>query len=238
MGYDGTYGSVSSSYDYSQDSQRLNYGIKGGILAHSDGITFSQELGETVALVKAPGAAGLDLENGTGAATDWRGYTVQTQLNPYDENRVEIDSDYFEKANVELENSVLSLIPTRGAVVKAEFVTHVGYRVLFNVRQKNGKPVPFGAMASAELESGSVTGIVGDEGDLYLSGMPEDGSFQLNWEVIIAKNVLCIISFLSQWVSNWFRQRRSANKDVINAFTNSNMVLIFNDVNSSVVPGR
>ena len=69
--------------------------MKGGILAHSDGITFSQELGETVALVKAPGASGLALENGTGKATDWRGYTVQTQLNAYDENRVEIDSDYF-----------------------------------------------------------------------------------------------------------------------------------------------
>ncbi|MCU3988821.1 fimbria/pilus outer membrane usher protein [Enterobacter mori] len=181
VGYDGTYGSVNGSYDYSQDSQRLNYGIKGGILAHSDGITFSQEMGETVALVEAPGAAGLDLENGTGASTDWRGFTVQTQLNPYDENRIEIESDYFEKSNVELENSVLSLIPTRGAVVKAEFITHVGYRVLFNVRQKNGKPVPFGAMASADLASGSVTGIVGDEGNLYLSGMPEKGAFLLNW---------------------------------------------------------
>lgn len=181
VGYDGTYGSVSGSYDYSQDSQRLNYGIKGGILAHSDGITFSQELGETVALVKAPGAAGLDLENGTGAATDWRGYTVQTQLNPYAENSVEINSDYFGKANVELESSSLTLIPTRGAVVRAEFVTHVGYRVLFNVSQANGQAVPFGAMATADLESGSVTGIVGDEGDLYLSGMPEEGTFLLNW---------------------------------------------------------
>jgi outer membrane usher protein len=28
-------------------------------------------------------------------ATDWRGYTVKTQLNPYDENRVAIDNDYF-----------------------------------------------------------------------------------------------------------------------------------------------
>ncbi|MCP6060185.1 fimbria/pilus outer membrane usher protein, partial [Klebsiella pneumoniae] len=83
------------------------------------GITFSQELGETVALVKAPGASGLALENGTGKATDWRGYTVQTQLNAYDENRVEIDSDYFAKANVEIDNSILSVIPTRGAVVRA-----------------------------------------------------------------------------------------------------------------------
>ena len=181
MGYDGTYGSVSASYDYSQDSQRLNYGIKGGILAHSDGITFSQELGETIALVKAPGAAGLDLENGTGVATDWRGYTVQTQLSPYTENSVAINSNYFGKANVELENSSLTLIPTRGAVVRAEFVTHVGYRVLFNVRQANGKAVPFGTMATADLESGSVTGIVGDEGDLYLSGMPEEGTFVMKW---------------------------------------------------------
>jgi outer membrane usher protein len=46
VGYDGTYGSVNASYDYTQDNQRLNYGMKGGILAHSDGITFSQELGK------------------------------------------------------------------------------------------------------------------------------------------------------------------------------------------------
>ncbi|RSK65634.1 fimbrial biogenesis outer membrane usher protein [Enterobacter huaxiensis] len=181
MGYDGTYGSVNASYDYNQDNQRLNYGVKGGILAHGDGITFSQEMGETVALVKAPGAAGLGLENGTGKATDWRGYTVQTQLNAYDENRVEIDSDYFAKANVEIDNSILSVIPTRGAVVRAEFATHVGYRVLFSVRQKNGKPVPFGAMATANLSTGTVSGITGENGELYLSGMPEEGAFVLTW---------------------------------------------------------
>ncbi|MBW6087337.1 fimbria/pilus outer membrane usher protein [Escherichia coli] len=28
---------------------------EGGILAHSEGVTLSQELGETIALVKAPG---------------------------------------------------------------------------------------------------------------------------------------------------------------------------------------
>lgn len=181
MGYDGAYGSLNASYDYNQDNQRLNYGVRGGILAHSDGITFSQEMGETVALVKAPGASGLALENGTGKATDWRGYTVQTQLNAYDENKVEIDSDYFAKANVEIDNSILSVIPTRGAVVRAEFVTHVGYRVLFNVRQKNGKPVPFGAMATADLATGTVTGIAGENGELYLSGMPEVGTFVLKW---------------------------------------------------------
>ncbi|HCL5252126.1 TPA: fimbrial biogenesis outer membrane usher protein [Salmonella enterica] len=181
LNYDGTYGTVNGSYDYSRDSQRFNYGARGGILVHSGGITFSQELGETVALVEAPGADGLSVENATGVSTDWRGYTVKTQLNPYSENRIAIDSSYFSKANVELDNTVVNLVPTRGAVVKAMFVTHVGYRVLFNVKQANGKAVPFGAMASAELESGSVTGIVGDNGDLYLSGMPESGQFTVVW---------------------------------------------------------
>ncbi|ECG5958019.1 fimbrial biogenesis outer membrane usher protein [Salmonella enterica] len=179
--YDGTYGSVNGNYAYSKEQQTLNYGASGGILLHSDGLTFSQELGETVALVKAPGADGLALENATGVSTDWRGYTVKTQLDPYDENRVAIDSNYFSRANVELESTVINLVPTRGAVVKAEFVTHVGYRVLFNVMQASGKPVPFGAMATADLDSGTVTGIVGDNGELYLSGMPEEGKFSLNW---------------------------------------------------------
>ncbi|BBQ86288.1 TPA: fimbrial biogenesis outer membrane usher protein [Kluyvera ascorbata] len=179
LSYDGTYGSVNGSYAYSQDSQRLNYGVRGGILVHSGGITFSQELGETVALVEAPGADGLSVENATGVSTDWRGYTVKTQMNPYDENRVAINSNYFSRANVELENTVVNLVPTRGAVVKATFVTHVGYRILFTVAMPDGKPAPFGAMASADLESGTVTGIVGDNGELYLSGMPLEGRFTL-----------------------------------------------------------
>ncbi len=81
------------------------------------------------------------------------------------------------KANIELDNTVVNLVPTRGAVVKAAFVTHVGYRVLFNVTQSNGKPAPFGAMATAQLDSGTVSGIVGDNGDLYLAGMPKSGDF-------------------------------------------------------------
>ncbi|MBC0547502.1 fimbrial biogenesis outer membrane usher protein [Escherichia coli] len=179
--YDGTYGTVNGSYNYSQNSQRLNYGIRGGILAHSEGVTLSQELGETIALVKAPGAAGLEIDNMRGAATDWRGYTVKTQLNPYDENRVAISDNYFSKSNIELDNTVVTMVPTRGAVVKAEFVTRVGYRVLFRVAGTQGKPAPFGAIATVQNTSSADSGIVGDQGELYLSGLPEKGQVMLSW---------------------------------------------------------
>ena len=137
--------------------------------------------GETIALVKAPGAAGLEIDNMRGAATDWRGYTVKTQLNPYDENRVAISDNYFSKSNIELDNTVVTMVPTRGAVVKAEFVTHVGYRVLFRVLNANGKPVPFGAIAAIQDASLADSGIVGDRGELYLSGLPEKGQVTLSW---------------------------------------------------------
>lgn len=110
-----------------------------------------------------------------GAATDWRGYTVKTQLNPYDENRVAISDNYFSKSNIELDNTVVTMVPTRGAVVKAEFVTRVGYRVLFRVAGTKGKPAPFGAIATVQNTSSADSGIVGDLGELYLSGLPERG---------------------------------------------------------------
>ena len=73
------------------------------------------------------------------------------------------------------------MVPTRGAVVKADFVTHVGYRVLFKVVNAKGKPAPFGAIAAVQNTSSADSGIVGDLGELYLSGLPEKGQVMLSW---------------------------------------------------------
>lgn len=116
-------------------------------------------MGETIALVKAPGAAGLEIDNMRGAATDWRGYTVKTQLNPYDENRVAISDNYFSKSNIELDNTVVTMVPTRGAVVKAEFVTHVGYRVLFKVVNAKGKPAPLALLLPYKIQALLIQGL-------------------------------------------------------------------------------
>ncbi|WP_163451929.1 fimbria/pilus outer membrane usher protein, partial [Escherichia coli] len=74
--YKGAYGEVTAGYGYDKNSERLNYGLQGGILAHADGITLSQPLGETSVLIKAPGAHDVDIRNQPGVRTDFRGYTV------------------------------------------------------------------------------------------------------------------------------------------------------------------
>ena len=58
----------------------INMNMSGGMIAHAEGLTLSRTLGSSVALVSAPGAAGVHLSNG-GGVTDWTGYAVMPYLN-------------------------------------------------------------------------------------------------------------------------------------------------------------
>lgn len=46
LNYRNNYGNSNLGYSYSPDSQRWNYGLSGGVIAHANGITLSQPLGE------------------------------------------------------------------------------------------------------------------------------------------------------------------------------------------------
>lgn len=44
--YRGAYGTVNTGYNYSRDNSQVNFGIQGAVVAHENGITFSQPLGD------------------------------------------------------------------------------------------------------------------------------------------------------------------------------------------------
>lgn len=177
--YKGTYGELTAGYGYDQNSERLNYGIQGGILAHENGVTFSQPFGETNVLVKAPGAKGVDLLNQTGVKTDFRGYTVMSSVTPYRKNDITLDTQTLPD-DVELELTTKTVVPTRGAVVRADYVANVGLRVLMTLMQANNQPVPFGATVTAD-EKDHQSFIVGDAGQVYLSGLEPQGRLNVQW---------------------------------------------------------
>lgn len=177
--YKGTYGEVSAGYSYDKSGERLNYGLQGGILAHENGITLSQPLSETNVLVKAPGASGVSIQNQTGAKTDFRGYTLVSNVTPYRKNDVALLTDTLPD-DVELELTNQTVIPTRGAVVRAEYVANVGARVLMTLTQANGQPVPFGAIVSS-ANAPSNSSIVGNNGQVYITGLPDSGILKAKW---------------------------------------------------------
>jgi outer membrane usher protein len=172
-----TYGTLSGAYNYDRDQHALNWQASGGILAHADGITFSQPLGDTNVLIKAPGASGVSIENQTGVKTDWRGYAVMPYATVYRYNRIALDTNTMSNST-DVENNVSSVVPTEGAVVRAAFDTRIGVRALITVR-RGTQPVPFGAIVR-ETASG-VTSMVGDDGQIYLSGLPLSGELLIQW---------------------------------------------------------
>ena len=179
--YRGTYGEVLAGYSYDQHSQRVNYGISGGVLAHSDGITLAQPFGETIALVKAPGAASVGVLNQNGVKTDYRGYTVVSNMSPFRKNDISFDTASMPD-NVELELTTKTVVPTRGAVVRAVYQASVGQRLLLNLKRSNGEPVPFGAILSMNNKDADNHGfIVGDNGQVYLTGQSNNLDSTVKW---------------------------------------------------------
>ncbi len=200
LNYQGQYGNSNIGYSYSKDSHRVNYGLQGGIITHSHGITLSQPLGDTVALVEAPGADNARIVNNTGVKTDFRGYAVVPFLSPYRRTSVGLDTTTLGD-KVELDESAKDVIPSRGAIVRANFNAHVGYRVMMTLKREDGKPLPFGATVTLlnETESDTKnsdsisTGIVGEQGETFLSGLPEQGLLIAQWGT--DKNRKCKIKY-------------------------------------------
>ncbi|MNX57523.1 Outer membrane usher protein FimD precursor [compost metagenome] len=153
-------------------------GVAGGLLAHAGGVTLSQPLGETVALVQAPKAQGVGLESRPGVSTDWAGDAVIPNLSPYRLNRVALRTGDLGDT-VEVKNAAMDVVPTRGAVVAARFETSVGYRLLITLTNGKGRALPLGARI--ENESGQEVGVVGPDGQAFVTGAGDSGQLTVRW---------------------------------------------------------
>ena len=183
LNYQGQYGNSNVGYSYSKDTRRVNYGVQGGIVAHSHGITLAQKLNDTIVLVNAQGAEGVAVSNQTGVMTDGRGFAVVPYANPYHKNSISLDTEQISNHSVDLQETTKYVYPTRGAVVEAGYRATIGYRALLTLVQANGKPVPFGATVSVNATPANEnnSSIVGDDGQVYLSGLKDAGSVQVKW---------------------------------------------------------
>ncbi|HAV1570372.1 TPA: fimbrial biogenesis outer membrane usher protein [Enterobacter hormaechei subsp. steigerwaltii] len=186
--YRGGMGSLGLGYtEYYGESHRFNWGAQGAIVVHPHGMTFSPYLneGSAYALIRSPGANGVKVKNQINLTTDWRGYAVVPSMMAYRENRVGLDTSTLGE-NLDMKQSEILVVPTREALVLADFKTSNGYRSLLTLKRA-GQAVPFGAMVSA----GDNQGIVGDGGQVYLPGLTDD----ITLTVTLPAGRTCIVFF-------------------------------------------
>ncbi|EAB9082579.1 fimbrial biogenesis outer membrane usher protein [Salmonella enterica subsp. enterica serovar Muenchen] len=179
VSYRGTYGEIRGNYSSGKIMRQAGGNVNGKILFTHAGITAGQNYGDTVALIKAPGAPGLSVGYLPGVSTDFRGYAVSGALNAYRKNTIDINPALLPE-NVSLLQTSAFVVPTKGAVVEAPFRTLAGRRVLLTLIRADGRPVPFGAVVSIGSELGN-TGIVGDGGEAYMSGVPQKTKVNVRW---------------------------------------------------------
>lgn len=178
IGYQGTYGDYSLGYFYDNINKKINYSISGSAILHEDGLTFGQNLNETAILVKAPGASNVSLTNYTGVKTDWRGYAILPYAMAYRMNRVELDTNSLQD-NIEIQNNIKSIAPINGAISRLSFDTSIGVKALLHVKYNN-KSMPFGTIVNLKSDY-LKTSIVGDDGQLYMTGLPIKGILEAKW---------------------------------------------------------
>lgn len=180
----GTYGEISGGYGYRRDSRQMNVGVQGGVVVHPNGVTLSQKLGDTVALIEAPGVSGVSVGGNVGVRTDFRGYAVQGYLSPYQENTVTLNPATL-PPDAEILQTDMRVVPTKGAVIPVKYVSHVGGRAIVSLMRPDGQVVPFGAVARVDGNKtgdvGIAMGIVGDSGEVYMTGLPESGHIMVRW---------------------------------------------------------
>ncbi|HGY2645910.1 TPA: fimbria/pilus outer membrane usher protein [Klebsiella aerogenes] len=178
--YNGSQGSINAGYSYDRDSQRVDYGASGSIIAHADGITLGQDITDAAVLVKAPGLDNVKLTTDSTISTDYRGYAIVPYVTPYRRTDITLDSTTLGD-DMELPETTQSVVPTRGAIVRANYDGKIGQRAFIHLKTASGQDVPYGAMVLLADDAKSQASIVSDAGMVYMSGLQQTGTLNVQW---------------------------------------------------------
>ncbi|MRT15139.1 fimbria/pilus outer membrane usher protein [Enterobacteriaceae bacterium RIT711] len=178
MSHIGRYGDVSAGYFYNSNYKQINMSARGGVVAHSGGVTLSQPLGNTFAILHANNAENIKIDNYDGISTDRNGYVILPYLASYHRNKISLNANSIPE-DFDLDELVTNLTPTEGSVVKSDFGGYKGYQIFIKLISSNGI-LPFGSVATLKGAK-TITGLIDDKGIVYLKGMPEEGVIESRW---------------------------------------------------------
>ncbi len=187
------YSQLDFSYSRS-DAERSSYqgGARGGVVLHSDGMTFSPyPVRDTFALVSVGDMSGIKLSTPSGPVwTDWQGQAVVPQVAAYGRSPVEVQTRSLPR-NADINNGLAMISAGRGAVDRVEFGVGLTRRMLLTVSNDQGAPLPAGA--SISTASGEFVTLVQDGSQVFLPNVleqptlwittPQGGRCELRYEL-------------------------------------------------------
>ncbi len=179
IGYLSPFTQVRANAGHGNGYTQVGGGLSGSVVAWQGGVAFTSQTGDTFAVIEAKDAAGARVASAPGVRVDSFGHALVAGVNPYEMNRVEIDTKGL-PLGVELKSTEQRFAPTAGAVVKVNFETQDrGRPVMLRIRQANGKAVPFGAdVLDAD---GNNVGSVTQGGRALVYAKTRSGRLSVKW---------------------------------------------------------
>lgn len=167
-------GSASTSRQYWQGSASL----QGAVVAHRGGVTLGPYVGDSFALIEAPGANGAKVMDGQGARIDRFGYALAPALTPYHYNTIALNPEGMSN-KTELEDGQKRVAPYAGATIRLHFNTVRGQALLITAQRPTHGAIPMG---TAVLDSaGKNVGMVGQANQIYLRSDKTEDTLTLQW---------------------------------------------------------
>lgn len=140
----------------------------------------TSQMGGTRLLVDTQGVAGVPVRgSGPLTRTNYFGKAVIADVNSYYRNQASIDLDRLPE-DVEAVQSVTQATLTEGAIGYRSFDVIAGHKAMVIIRLANRDAPPFAA--TVQNSRGQETGIVGEGGQVYLSGMQSGERMSLHWD--------------------------------------------------------
>ncbi|MDR2263910.1 MAG: outer membrane usher protein [Enterobacter asburiae] len=160
----------------------LGMNLTGGLTMTTEGGAAhrSNARGGSRVLVDTAGVSGVPIKGfGASVKTNRFGKAVIADVNSYYRNPIRIDVDKLDD-NADVTRSVSQATLTEGAIGYRQFDVIAGGKTMAFIRKADGTFPPFGA--SVVNDKNQETGVVNDEGSVWLSGIQPDGKMIVKWD--------------------------------------------------------
>jgi outer membrane usher protein FimD/PapC len=181
--HDGDIAKMSANASFrGSDYSAMGVSLQGGMTATAKGAALHRAgvMGGTRMMVDTDGVAGVPVR-GFGAVTDTNmfGKAVVADISSYYRSSVDVDLDRLPD-DVDATRSVVQDTLTEGAIGYRKFGILAGQKAMAVIKMAEGNAPPFGATVTNEAQV--QTGIVGDDGSVWLTGIKPGSVMNVNWD--------------------------------------------------------
>jgi outer membrane usher protein len=169
---------VQAAASQSGGYRQYSAGVAGSVVAHPGGVTLGHTLGESFAIVEAPGAQGAKVLNASNTYVDHFGYAVVPYLSAFRMNEVMLSPEGLDP-DIELRQTSQTVAPYTGAGVFLKFATQYGRGVLLDLKQPSGEPIPAGADVYGE--NNDQIGVFGQGSRAFVRSAHDAGKWTIRW---------------------------------------------------------